>query len=94
MKKVLASCFVVALVLIFGVGSVLAADRKRDRKRDGTCRSFQTAESADLSLAAAKQRDRKRDGTCRNLVRADKDDFLNLAADRKRDRKRDGTCRS
>jgi Flp pilus assembly protein CpaB len=95
MKRVMTSCVVIALVLIFGIGSVLAADRKRDRKRDGTCRSYQTTDQCtDLTLAATKKRDQKRDGTCRSITNAVDDDSLVLAADQKRDRKRDGTCRS
>jgi hypothetical protein len=93
MKKVMVSSFVIALVFIFGIGSVLAADRKRDRKRDGTCRSSYSIESSELSLAADRKRDRKRDGSCRSFLNAADEDTLTIAADQKRDRKRDGTCR-
>jgi hypothetical protein len=92
MKSFLKVGLVLSMILVFGVGSVLAADQKRDRKRDGTCRSFTTTESSVFDLAANKQRDRKRDRSCQSLTPA-QDDSLTLAADRKRDRKRDGSCR-
>jgi hypothetical protein len=93
MKKVFVSSFVVALVLVFGAGSVLAADTKRDRKRDGSCRSTYSIEASDLTLAADRKRDRKRDGSCRSFLNVPDDGSLTLAADKQRDRKRDGSCR-
>ena len=95
MKSILKVGLVLSMILVFGAGSVLAADQKRDRKRDGTCRSYTTTESSVFDLAAGKQRDRKRDGSCRSFSPA-KDDSLTLAADRTRTRtpKRDGSCRS
>jgi hypothetical protein len=93
MKKVLVSSFVVALVLVFGIGSVLAADTKRDRKRDGSCRSTYSIESRELTLASDRKKDRKRDGSCRSFLNAADEDSLTIAADQKRDRKRDGSCR-
>jgi len=93
MRRVLYLCLVLALVLVFGTGSVLAADKKRDRKRDGSCRSYTTTESITFDLAAGKQRDRKRDGTCKKISTFN-DDVVTIAADKKRDRKRDGSCRS
>ena len=93
MRKALNVCLVIALVLIFGAGSVLAADQKRDRRRDGSCRSYTTTESNTLDLAAGRRRDRRRDGSCQRLSAAE-DDALKIAADRQRDRKRDGSCRS
>ena len=93
MKKVLATSFVIALVFVFGIGSVLAADRKRDKKRDGTCRSSYSIESSELTLAADRKRDRKRDGSCRSFLKAADEDSLTIAADKKRDRSRDGSCR-
>jgi hypothetical protein len=94
MKKILTSSLVIAMVTVFGIGSVLAADNKRDRRRDGTCRSQYLMESSELNLAAVKKRDQKRDGTCRSSIKATDEDTLTLAAGQKRDRKRDGTCRS
>ena len=95
MKSILKVGLVLSMILVFGAGSVLAADQKRDRKRDGTCRSYTTTESSVFDLAAGKQRDRKRDRSCRSFSPA-KDDSLTLAADRTRTRtpKRDGSCRS
>jgi len=91
MKDILKLGLVLSIILVFGAGSVLAADTKRDRKRNGSCRSYTTTESSVLDLAAGKQRDRTRDRSCRSFSPA-KDDSLTLAADRKRDRKRDGSC--
>ena len=95
MKSMLKVGLVFSMILVFGAGSVLAADQKRDKKRDGTCRSYTTIESSVFDLAAVKQKDRKRDGSCRSFSPA-KDDSLTLAADRKRTRspKGDGSCRS
>lgn len=95
MKKIMMLTMIVGLTLVFGAGSVLAADQKRDRKRDGTCRSnYETLQTDGFILAAGKQRDRKRDGTCVRLNEALETEDLTLAAAQKRDRKRDGTCRS
>jgi hypothetical protein len=93
MKKVLVFSFVIGLMLVFGIGSVLAADTKRDRKRDGTCRSTYSIESSELTLAADRKKDRKRDGSCRSFLNAADEDSLTIAANQKRDRKRDGSCR-
>lgn len=93
MKNTFRVGLVLCMILIFGAGSVLAADQKRDRKRDRSCRTYTTTDSCVLTLAAGKQRDRKRDRSCQSLNPAT-DESLTLAADRKRDRKRDGSCRS
>jgi hypothetical protein len=94
MKKILTSGLVFTLVLVFGMGSVLAADKKRDKKRDGTCTRLYTTDSAGLTLAADRKKTRKRDRTCQSTIKPADDDMLQLAARTKRDRKRDGTCRS
>jgi hypothetical protein len=94
MKKTLTSGLVLAMVIIFGVGSVMAADRKRDKKRDGTCKSSYTTESTDQTLAATKKRDKKRDRSCLSYINAADDEALTLAATKKRDKKRDGSCLS
>jgi hypothetical protein len=93
MKNIVKVGLVLSMILVFGAGSVLAADQKRDRKRDRTCRSYTTTESSVFDLAADKQRDRKRDRSCRSFAPA-KDDSLTLAADRTRTRtpKRDSSC--
>jgi hypothetical protein len=93
MRKVLSTCLILALMLIFGAGSVLAADQKRDRKRDGSCRNLVTTESCAFDLAFDRQRDRKRDGSCKKIS-SSSDESITTAADRARDRKRDGSCRS
>ncbi len=94
MKNILKLGLVLSMTIVFGAGSVLAADTKRDRKRDGSCQSYTTTESI-FDLAAGKQRDRKRDRSCRSLSPANDDSFT-VAADRTRTRtpKRDGSCRS
>ncbi len=69
MKNILKLGLVLSVVLVFGAGSVLAADTKRDRKRDGSCRSYTTTESSVFDLAAGKQRDRKRDRSCQSFHR-------------------------
>lgn len=95
MKNILKLGLVLSMILVFGAGSVLAADTKRDRKRDGSCRSYTTTESSVFDQAAGRQRDRKRDRSCMSFSPAN-DDSLTLAADRTRTRtpKRDGSCRS
>jgi hypothetical protein len=94
MKSMLKVGLVLGMILVFGAGSVLAADQIRDRKRDRdrSCRSYTTTESSVFDLAAGK-RDRTRDRSCRSFSPA-KDDSMTLAAVPKRDRKRDGSCRS
>jgi uncharacterized membrane protein len=83
--------------LVFGVGSAVAADKKRDRKRDGSCQSQVITEKSTMDLAADqkrdRKRDRKRDGSCQSQVITEKS-TMDLAADQKRDRKRDGSCRN
>jgi hypothetical protein len=93
MRRALNLLLALTLVIIFGTGSVLAADKKRDKKRDGSCRSYTTTESSTFDVAADKRRDRKRDGTCKKISTF-KGDSFSVAADKKRDRKRDGSCRS
>lgn len=93
MKNTLRVGLVLCMIVIFGAGSVLAADQKRDRRRDRSCQSYTATDSCFFNLAAGKQRDRKRDRSCQSLNPAT-DESLTLAADRKRDRKRDGSCRS
>lgn len=93
MKKLMTSAIVVTLAITFGVGSALAADRKKDQKRKGSCRSSYTTEVDDLTMAAIKKRDKKRDASCQNVVPAEGDE-LQLAANRKKDQKRNGSCRS
>ncbi len=68
MSKVLKICFMFAAIS-FIVGSVAMAadqDRKRDRKRDGSCDTEVTAADRVPVLAADqdRKRDRKRDGSC------------------------------
>ena len=93
MKRTISLCLILALTLIFGAGSVFAADQKRDRKRDGSCRPYITTESVTFDLAADRTKDRKRDGTCKKISTSNDESFT-TAADRQRDRKRDGSCRS
>jgi hypothetical protein len=93
MKKILTSTMVFTLALTFGVGSVMAADQKKDRKRDGSCQSSITTETNTPSLAKIQKRDKKRDGTCQVITPVE-NDSMTLAADQKKDRKRDGSCRS
>jgi hypothetical protein len=93
MKNFVKSGLVFVLVLAFGTVSLVdAADRKRDRKRDGSCLNSMFEESAH-SLAANQKRtkDRKRDGSCLNSMFDES--TQSLAAVQKRDRKRDGSCR-
>ena len=95
MKSILRVGLVLGMILVFGAGSVLAADQEKDRQRDRSCRSYTTTESSVIDLAAGKQRDRQRDRSCRSFSPA-KDDSMSFAADRTRTRdpKRDGSCRS
>jgi hypothetical protein len=70
-------------------------DRKRDRKKDGTCQTGLVSSDEAKVLAADqdRKRDRKKDGTCRTgLVSSDEAKVLAADQDRKRDRKKDGTC--
>jgi hypothetical protein len=93
MKRIVKCGLVFALVLTFGAASLVdAADRKRDRKRDGSCLNSMLDESME-SLAAVQKKDRKRDGSCLNS--ASDEGTLSLGANQKRtkDRKRDGSCR-
>jgi hypothetical protein len=93
MKKILTSAMVFTLALTFGVGSVMAGDRTKDRKRNGSCQSSITTETNTHSLAAIKKRDKKRDGSCTSITPAAMDS-MTLAGDRTKDRKRNGTCSS
>lgn len=68
MRRFVRSGLVLVLVMAFGAVSVVhAADRKRIRKRDGSCQSAVSVEET-LNLAASKdvKRDRNRDGSCRS----------------------------
>jgi len=93
MKRFLKIGLVLGMVLVFGAGSVLAADTKRDRKRDGSCKDLTIIEQTTMDLAATQKRDRKRDRSCQSLNAAE-DDSMDLAAAQKRQRKRDGSCRT
>jgi hypothetical protein len=74
-------------------GFASAADKKRDRKRDGSCQSYVIEENASFQVAADRIRDRKKDGSCR--YKTDEKSGLEVAANRTkdRDRKRDGSCK-
>lgn len=73
MKKAVKSCLVLAMVFAFGVTSVQAAtpDRKRDRKKDGSCQSYTAPIDGETFSLAAQNRSRSengsrlRNGSCR-----------------------------
>ncbi len=56
------------LVFVFGIVTVSAGDqdRKRDRKRDGSCQGYSIEQDTGFTLAGDqdRKRDRKRDGSC------------------------------
>jgi hypothetical protein len=82
------------LVMVFFCGVTIASagdrDRKRDRKRDGSCQSYFIGmeRGARIATDRTKKQDRKRDGSCQSYT-VEKNEGMTLAADRTRDRKRD-----
>jgi hypothetical protein len=99
-SKWLKMVFTVAVVTLCVASIASAGDqnRKRERKKNGSCQSSYILEKdAGLSLAALKTRDRKKDGSCQSTIEEQKAGF-DLAAlktrDRTRDRKKDGSCQS
>jgi hypothetical protein len=86
-------------VSIICAGFSLAADqdRKRDRKKDGSCQTELTPSAAGITLAADqdRKRDRKKDGSCQTELTPSAAGII-LAADqdRKRDTKKDGSCQT
>jgi len=86
-----------AAVVSLCVASIASAgdqDRKRDRKKDGSCQSsYIMEEEAGLTLAALKISDRKKDGSCQSTIEEEKAGF-DMAALKTRDRKKDGSCQN
>ena len=95
-SKWLRMVFTVAVVslCVAGIASAGDQDRKRDRKKDGSCQSsYILEEDAGLTVAVLKIRDRKKDGSCQSFIKGEKGG-LDLAALKTRDRKKDGSCQN
>lgn len=90
-------CVLLALLTVFFCSVTMASagdqSRKRDRKKDGTCRSYSIWQEYGAVVAADRTRkqDRKKDRSCHSYT-VQEDEGMTLAADMKRDRKRDGSC--